>query len=228
MMNLTISQKYLETLKSSQDWLTVSDWAIRVGTMFPEILESANKDAEGQKNETTGLREIAARISSNISRGAYVGQIEINDTERPRLVKYVSEDEAHKLEEKEIEDDLEPLTREQKIRQDETVLSVKDKYRLGEFETIISQLREFFYLDFEFEHSKALLNPTDPGKHHPDNIQILLKSHNRLKGKKNWERFTLDEQIDYIRSNVKVQKIISKKMNIEIDDEVIEQDYRRD
>jgi hypothetical protein len=34
-------------------------------------------------NYTTGLREIAARVSSNISRGAYAGRIEIDDTERP-------------------------------------------------------------------------------------------------------------------------------------------------
>lgn len=66
------------------------------------------------------------------------------------------------------------------------------------------------------------MNPTDSGKHHPDNIQILLKSHNRIKGSKNWKRFTIDEQVEYIRATVRVQKLVSQKMEIEMDEEVIE------
>lgn len=145
-MTLSISQKYLEALKKNEGWMTVSEWAFKVGELFPEILESANRDAEGQRNETTGLREIAARISSNISRGAYVGQIEIDEADRPRKVKFLSEAEAHDLEEKELEDDLEPLTRAQRIKQDEDLLSIKEKYRIIEMQTIINQLKDFFLL----------------------------------------------------------------------------------
>lgn len=76
-------------------------------------------------------------------------------------------------------------------------------------------------MDFELEHANAILNPKEPGRHHPDNLQILLSSHNRFKNKSNWLRFTIDEQIEYINSVVLVQKMISKKMNIEIDDSVV-------
>lgn len=222
-MSKSISEKYLDALKTIEGWTTVSEWAVKVGVVFPDVLEKANKDAAGQKNETTGLREIAARISSNISRGAYVGQIEIDESERPRKVRVLTETESKNYEQKEMEDDLAPITRAQRIKADEDKLSVKELYRLTEMASIIDQLRYFFNLDFEFEHAKAILNPTDPGKHHPDNVQLLLKSHNRIKGKNNWERFTLEEQIEYIKAAVSIQKLVSKKMNVQLEDEVIDQ-----
>ena len=222
-MTISISQKYLDALKAIDGWTTVSEWAVKVGEVFPDVLEKANRDAQGQKNETTGLREIAARISSNISRGAYVGLIEIDESERPRKVRVLTEIESENYEQKEMEDDLAPITRAQRIKVDEDKLSVKEMYRITEMANIIDQLRSFFSLDFEFEHAKAILNPSEPGKHHPDNIQLLLRSHNRIKGKNNWERFTLQEQIEYIKAAVNIQKIVSKKMNIDLEEEVIDQ-----
>jgi hypothetical protein len=226
-MAQNISQKYLEAIKALNSWVTVSEWAVKVGELYPEILEKAEKEALAQKNETTGLREITARISSNISRGAYLGKIDIDESEHPRKVRYITESEARTHEEQELEEDLAPISRSQKIRADEATLSTKDKYRLTELESIISQLRTIFNLDFELEHAKALLNPENAGQHHPDNIQILLKSHNRLKSNKNWDRFSIEEQIDYIKSVVKVQKIVSKRMGVDIEDEVIDQIIKR-
>jgi hypothetical protein len=217
-----ISEKYLDALKSSDGWSTVSDWAIKVGELFPDILEKADREAKAHENPSTGLREIAARISSNISRGAYQGLIEIDESERPRKVRFLSETDAKNYEEKELEEDLAPISRSQKIRSDFENLSIKEKYRLDEFEAIIGQLRHFFNLDFELEHAKALLNPKEPGLHHPNNIQILLKSHNRMKSNDNWERFTINEQIDYINSAISLQKMVSKRMGVEIDDSVID------
>lgn len=224
---MSISKTYLNVLKAMNSWVTVSEWAVKVGEVHPDLLAKAELEAQGHKNETTGLREIAARISSNIARGAFVGHIEINDEERPRKIRYISEQEAKSKEDLDIEEDLAPLTRAQRIKNDEVELSVKERYRLAEFEAIIGQLKTFFNLDFHFEHAKALMNPIDPGKHHPDNIQLLLASHNRIKNSKNWERFSLDEQIEYIRSAVRVQKIVSSRMGIELEEEVIEQIIER-
>jgi len=182
---MSISKKYLDALKSVDGWCTVSDWAIQVGKSFPDILEKAEQEAKNQKSDTNGLRELAARISSNISRGAYSEHIEIDESERPRKVRFLNDSEVIERVNKDIEDDLAPITRTQKIKQDEEKLTTKDKYRIQEFEHICSQLRSFFNLDFEFEHAKAILNKKDPGNHHPDNIQILLKSHNRMKSSKN-------------------------------------------
>jgi len=50
-------------------------------------------------------------------------------------------------------------------------------------------------LDFEVDHTQVLLNPHAPESHHSDNLQFLLKSHNGKKHSKNWERFSLEEQL---------------------------------
>lgn len=217
----SISAKYLDALRNINDWTTVSEWAIRVGDLYPELLEKANQEAKTHKRPTTGIREIAARISSWVSSDGFAGKIEVDESERPKRVRILSEEAASHYQENALEADLEPLTRAQKIKADEAQLGTKERYRIAEFEAIIGQLKAFFNLDFEFEHAKAILNSKDPGKHHPDNIQILLKAHNRLKGNENWTRFTLKEQIEYIEAVVKVQKLVSKKMKIDLQDDVV-------
>jgi len=216
-----ISERYLDALRKINGWTTVSDWAIKVGDLYPELLEKANLEAKGHKRPTTGIREIAARISSWVSTDGFAGKIEVDESERPKRVRILSDEEAYHYQEKSLESDLEPLSRAQKIKSDEATLNTKEKYRLAEFEAIINQLKSFFNLDFEFEHAKAILNPKDPGRHHPDNVQILLKSHNRLKGSANWERFTLKEQVEYIEAVVRVQKLVSSKMQIDLHDDVV-------
>ena len=216
-----MSDKYIEALRSIKGWTTVSEWSFKVGELFPDILDKANQEAKSHKRPTTGIREIAARISSAVSTGRFTGQIEIDESERPKRVRILSAEDAAHYKEKDLESDLEPITRAQRIKADEATLDTRAKYRLAEFEAIIGQLKYFFDLDFEFEHAKAILNPKDPGKHHPDNIQILLKSHNRLKSNDNWDRFTLQEQIEYIEAVVKVQKLVAKRMNLDLQEDVI-------
>ncbi|MEY4616400.1 MAG: hypothetical protein RJB66_1360 [Pseudomonadota bacterium] len=219
--NKSVSNSYLEALKAINGWTTVSDWALKVGEMFPELLEKANKEAKNHKRPTTGIREIAARISSWVSTDGFAGKIEVDESERPKRVRILSEEAASHYQEISLEADLEPLTRAQRIKSDEESLGLKEKYRIAEFDAIIRQLKEFFNLDFELEHAKAILNSTDPGKHHPDNLQILLKSHNRLKSNSNWDRFSLQEQIEYIKAVVQVQKLVSAKMKVDLHDDVI-------
>lgn len=60
---MKITEKYLEALKTFTDYVTVSEWAQRFSEMFPDELQKANEQAANQKQDTTGLREIAARIS---------------------------------------------------------------------------------------------------------------------------------------------------------------------
>lgn len=217
----TINDKYLEALKTLDGWVTISEWSQKFAEMYPDQLAKAEKQAAGQKNETTGLREIAARISSQTSRNAFGGQVEEDRSERPRRVRFLNEVEAKIHEEREIEEDIEPITRRQKERTQFDALTVKEKYRMNEFEDIIAQLNRFFGTDFELEHAHALLNKEAPGDHHPNNIQILLKSHNRTKSGNNWDRFNIEEQIEYITSAVNIQKIIAKKMKLEIQEDVL-------
>lgn len=45
------STKYLEALKIFDDWVIVSEWAVRVGELYPAILEAANEQAAKHANE---------------------------------------------------------------------------------------------------------------------------------------------------------------------------------
>ena len=87
--------------------------------------------------------------------------------ERPRRVRYISEAQKEERIEEELEADIEPLTRAERIRQDTQALSEIERYRIEEFETIAKQLNKFFSLDFEVDHAFALLNPSEAGKTPP-------------------------------------------------------------
>jgi len=218
---MTKAQKYLEALKTFDDWVIVSEWAVRVGEQYPDLLEAANKQAANQANDTTGLRELAARISSHLSTGGFP-EVEIDDSERPRKVRYISEDEKKERVDEEIEADVEPLTRAERIRQDTEKLSELERYRIEEFENIARQLNRFFSLDFEVDHAMALLNPLQSGNHHPENFQLLTKAHNAKKNKNNWQRFSLEEQKTYIKQVITLQTIIAERLEISLVDDVLD------
>ena len=214
-------QKYLEALKATEGWVKVSEWAIRVGELFPAVLEEAEIQAANQAHDTTGLREIAARISSRISRGEYAKKIEIDNSERPRLVRYLEPTEQASHEEEEIEEDIAPLKRGEIIKKAADDFNTEERYRVSEFEAISAQLKHCFALSFEVDHAKALLNQGSPGSHHPDNLQLLLKAHNGMKNNQNWERFSVEEQIEYIEAAIKMQSLIATRLKIDMVDLVL-------
>jgi len=218
---MTKSQKYLEALKTFDDWVVVSKWAIRVGEIYPDLLERANEQAANQANETTGLRELAARISSNLSSGGFP-DVEVDDSERPRKVRYISDTDKQTKIDDELEADIEPLTRAERERNDFKNLTEIEKYRLEEIFAISKQLNKFFSVDFEVDHATALLNLTESGKHHPDNLQLLIKAHNSKKNKKNWKRFTIDEQIEYIKHVLALQTLIASRLGVSLVNDVLE------
>lgn len=218
---MSIQEKYLETLKQIGYSTTVSEWAVKFGELHPDLLAQTHSQAVNQKRPSTGLKETAARMSSLIAKGVFKGKIEIDNSERPKKVRYLSEDEATQHILKEIEEDTEPLDRAERIEQDEKRLTQKETYRIAEILDISKTMSRMFRLDFEVDHALALLHPKEPGAHHPDNMQILTKAHNGRKNNSNWARFTIDEQIEYINSVIKVQKIVEHKMNVELDDALI-------
>jgi len=217
---MTKTQKYLESLKNGEEWVTVLEWAEKVSELYPEILEDANKQVVNHAKETTGLRAITARLSSKLSSNDYEN-IEIDDSERPRKVRYVSADVKQELLNEELEADVEPLTRKEKIESDTQKLTTYEQYRIDEFYVLSGQFKKYFELDFEVDHAKALLNEDDAGTHHPSNLQLLIKVHNAKKNKKNWERFSFEEQKQYIEQVVALQMTIASRLEIELVDEVL-------
>ncbi len=213
-MTKSIADRYLDALKSMEGWVSVSEWATKVGELNPDLLAKADSDALNQNQDTTGLRELAARISSNIARDAYRGQIEIDTSERPRRVRFITKEEHEDHVNTDAEDDVAPLKRDERIRRDISELSQHEKYRMEEFQSIAKHLKQFNGLDFELDHARALLNKDEPGKHHPDNLQFLLKAHNAKKSDNNWVRFTFDEQVEYINTVVKLQSLLSDRTGV--------------
>lgn len=180
----SIKDKYLNSLKTFDDFVTVSEWAIKFSELYPEELKKAERQAFNQRNETTGLREIAARISSRLARGAFVGLIQIDDSERPKKIKYITKEEQDRNIQIEIDNDLEPLRRQDIINNAKDSMNIIELYRISEFENIQRGFKLFFGIDFEIDHAQALLNDVEQGIHHPNNLQLLLKFHNSKKIKR--------------------------------------------
>jgi len=223
---MKMADKYLNALKSIDGFVIVSVWAEKFGEMFPNDLDKANREAEGQnakktENFTTGIREIAARIGSRIHGGGFGNKIEVDTSEKPRRVRYVKGNEIEIINQRSIEEDIEPLRRTEIIKNAKNTLETKQLYRLTQFEQITKELNKWFGTGFEVEHSKALLNPNEKGTHHPDNIQILLKSHNNKKNNNNWERFTLEQQIEYINRTINLQKLVLSNFNLEFEESIL-------
>ena len=219
---MKIHEKYLEALKTFDDYVTVSEWAIKVGDVYPDLLVKANKEATNQKQETTGLREIAARISSQVPKYELDGVIQVDKNERPKKVKYITREEYEENISHDREEDLEPLTRREKEKEGEDSFLVQEHYRYDEFKNIQKSFKNFFSIDFDIDHAKALLNKEDPGSHHPDNFQLLLKHHNAKKSNNNWERFSFEEQCKYIKKVVELQTLISTHLEIDINNSILE------
>lgn len=213
---LSINEKYLHALSLTSAWLTVSEWACKVAEVYPDLLIAADAQAAKQKNDTTGLREIAARLSSRLSSGGFGASVEVDASERPKKVRFLSAVEQKEHEAQEVEEDLAPLRRIDIIKRDSEQLSVTEQYRIDEFEAISRQLKTYFGLDFEVDHASALLNPKTPGKHHPDNLQLLLKTHNGKKNASNWPRFSFAEQKQYIEAAITLQSLVAVRMNVEV------------
>jgi len=219
---MKIHEKYLEALKTFNDFVTVSEWAVKFTEMYPDELEKANEQAKNQKIDTTGLKEIAARMSSRLSSGGFSKTVQIDDSERPKKVKYLTKDELEEHTQHEIDEDIEPLKRQDIINNAKDQMKVLELYRISELENIQRAFKLFFGIDFEIDHAEALLNDNKQGKHHPDNLQLLLKYHNGKKSKKSWKRFTFEEQSEYIKKTISLQSLVADKFDVEIDNKILE------
>jgi len=217
---MKINEKYTEALKTFTVFVTVQEWAQKVCELYPDLLEKAEKEAQAQKQNTTGLREIAARISSSLSAGNFKNVL-IDDSERPRKVKFLTFEEQQSYQEKELNEDIEPITRIEIINQAKDKLKISEIYRLDEFKNIQKAFKDFFGLDFELDHAQALLDRENQGSHHPDNIQLLSKYHNGKKNNKSWERFNFEKQESYIKAAINLQSNVADSFGIELDNEIL-------
>lgn len=216
------NEKYLEALKTFDDFVTVAQWAEKVGEIYPNLLEKAVKSSESPDNLMSGEKEIAKKLSSKLSRDGFDGLVKIDDSDAPRRVKYITHEELEENISKDVQIDLEPLKKREIEKFAEDKLVQRELYRLEEFRNIQKSLKIFFNLDFELDHAKALLNQEDAGDHHPDNFQLILKYHCSKKSNNNWMRFNIEEQITYIKKAIEFQLLVAGKLEVEMDMDIMD------
>lgn len=122
--DLNIGQLYIETLIKQDQEITFGEWARLFSKDHPDLFEKAHKEAVAQKRPSTGLRELAARMSSMIAAGRYHDCVSVNRLERPMKVKYISTLDREEIETEEEEE----ITREEQIQRDIENLSVHELY----------------------------------------------------------------------------------------------------
>ncbi|RDU68624.1 HNH endonuclease [Helicobacter brantae] len=208
---------YLEALKQCDDWVSISEWANKIAELYPEEIERIDEKSQKQQKPTEGITQLIRNLSAKTGRGDFSKNIKIDDEGNVRKVKYITEEEKALIEQEDIEEE----DRRQIIKQAESKMSQKELYRIKEFSDICSILKNKWGIIFEVDHAYALKGEKQ-GKHHPDNLQLLLKMHNGAKNNKDWTRFTFEEQEKYIRNIVETQKIICERMGSKIDDEVVD------
>ena len=230
-MAMSKKDKYVNVLKEINDWVEISEWAVTVGEKYPDLLEAANKDADKQnqtakdrnkKRNTTGVKEIAARIGSNLLTPGYIKEIEIDSTVKPRKVKYMSLDAIKEKQDQTLVDDIAPLTRRDIERTATDNFTKYEQYRTNEFWAISKQFKDFLNIDFEVDHASALLNDSSPGEHHPDNLQLLTKIHNARKNSNNYAKFDIEKQVAYIQNRYEGQVFIEEQQSNVLDVKILD------
>lgn len=71
----------MHALSLTSDWLTVSEWACKFAEIYHDLLVAADAQAAKQKNDSTGLREIAAHLSSRLISGGFRVSVVVHASE---------------------------------------------------------------------------------------------------------------------------------------------------
>ena len=192
----TKKAKMIEVLKEADEWLTSSEWASKLIDAYPEVGAAADEKASKWANPKSGLRSLAGEINSClVNRRGPFAHTEVDKKSSPQKTRYV--EEIEKLDEKEKLSEVEDLTRTERIRQDSQLLTENEKRLIEGINEISKQFKKSFHIRLEVDHAQAIMNE-DGGKHHPGNLQLLTEEDNRCKSSDNWERFTFEEQYDYL------------------------------
>lgn len=207
------NEKYLQALKTFDEAVSIATWSSKYLQMFPP---SSELDLSSE------LKQTIQKISLKISSGKFNESVFVDCDETPRLVKFITKDEFEKNTEIIIDADLEPIIRKELIKSSKDSLEAKELYRVTEFENIQKGFKEFFKIDFEIVAMQYLLDQNKDRHYNPTNLQFLLKHHQNKKANNSWDRFTIDEQIEYIKKVVELQGTLNDRLCVEINNSVLE------
>lgn len=209
-------EKFIEVLQTFEQPVSILVWVQRIVERYPTILNQVNS----KTNKKMTLRELTGFISLKVSKGEFKN-LEIEDCEPYRKVKYCSESMRTESIQKTLHKDLELITLDEHIRDDLSKLNESERYRIEELATITDQLNRYFNLNFELHHVVSLINGKKEGKYHADNLQLLTIEH-MIQKKDDEPRFTIDEQKAYIKGIIVVHTMVKKHLDINLIDEVLD------
>jgi len=210
------TDKFTEVLQTFNHSVTIAEWSKRIVELYPAVLTQQN----GKNNEAMTLRELTARISLKVSKEEFL-EIEIENTLPYRKVKYISLEMKKESIKKIANKDIEPIIISERMEEDINRLNESERYRIEEIAGITDQLNRYFNLNFELHHSLSLINGKNMGKHYADNLQILTTEHVLLR-EDGEAKFTIEEQKAYIKRIIVVHTMVSKHLDINLTDEVLD------
>ncbi len=217
------TEKSMETLEKTTGWLELWDWADLVYAEHSDIAAVMDSRGAGWAIPKPGRRVIWGELQGITRGNQRQPKNLIVDTSGIKKVTYASDEEIEEYESNAEAKEEEYLSRKDIIKRDEESLTQIEKWNIDDFYVIAKMLNDSFNLDFEVDHAKALMNPIDPGNHHPDNLQILSKRFNGIKNSKNWDRYSWEEQEEHIRDCV--DPYLKNRERLDIDGTKEDLDY---
>jgi len=213
---MTKTDKFIEVLQTFNHSVTIAEWSKRIVELYPAVLTQQNN----KNSESMTLRELTARISLKVSKEEFP-EIEVENTLPYRKVRYLHSGMKKEYIKKVANKDIEPIIIAERMEEDINRLNESERYRIEEFSGITDQLNRYFNLNFQIHHSFSLTNSKNMGKHHADNLQILTAEHALLR-EDGEPKFTIEEQKAYIKRIIVVHTMVSKHLDINLTDEVLD------
>ena len=213
---MTKTDKFIEVLQTFKEPITIAKWAKRIVELYPAILIQTNSKTDKRMT----VLELATAISLKVSKGEF-SHVEVKNCLPYRKVQYISNGSQNKLSKVYANEDIEVMLLESRMNNELVKLNESDRYRIEEFKNVTNQLNKYFNMNFELHHATSLLNKQRPGKHHPNNLQLLTAEH-VLKKEDGKKKFTIEEQKAYIKRTLVVDSMVSKASEVSLIDEVLD------
>ncbi len=202
--------------------VTRPEWAELVGKKYPELLKKATLQGSSRSPSRSGVSILSTSMSASLRGSKESVFIETVVVDNLTKFRYITEEKSLENIEKALDEEELYSTRAEIIKAGNSVMTKFDSFRYKEFQEIQKNFKTLLKLDFEIDHANALMNPTEPGDHHPDNLQLLNSRFNSIKGKYNWKRFTIEEQVKHIRDYAAPYLEHKINLNIEYGEDCLE------
>jgi hypothetical protein len=213
---MTKSEKFIEVLRTFDEPVTVAEWAKRIIDLYPLVLVPTNRETDA----TMTLLELTTVMSVKLSKGEFP-EVKVDYSEPYRKVQYISDFTKKDLIKEYANSDREPILYEEYKSEGISKLNESERYRVEEFKSIVTQLNSYFNMNFEIHDLSLVARRKEKVRYHPDNFELLTSEH-ATKKLADKVRFTIDAQKAYIKRMLVADAMISKVLDIDVTDQVLD------